>query len=314
VNTGNALDIGARASRRRPGLSRASGKSEFAVRFLSDLRDDHAKYSKILSLLSREVTRLGDAPRRSLPLLRESFQFITRYLDDYHHPREDILFEQLARRSRSRMKLLAALRHEHRRGTLMSRRIASEIHEVLHSRRDGRLERLGRDVDRFVDQSRSHIGREERLMYSGASRTLTEKDWRTIESAAPTPDPVLALDGLRGQYPLLTRYFESSHPRYVPGESRGLTDRLRLDKAGATYGHWVGRLVQTLMISHRHRAEAVNLTVRTVRTICTPRLPGDYAVAVYDQCGHDLREIRRWTQEWREHFGCSSGKRAKPAI
>ena len=91
-------------------------------------------------------------------------------------------------------------------------------------------------------------------------------------------------------------------------------ERLRLDKASAAYGHWVGRLVQALMMTRRHNAEAREFAVRTVRTLCTPRSPADYAAAVRGECLRDLEEIRRWASEWRDQFACGSQRAAKSAF
>jgi hemerythrin-like domain-containing protein len=270
----------------------------FGDQFMAGLRADHADFTQILSLLSRELSGLGNTPRRSLPLLCEAFQFITLYFDDYHHPREDVLYEQLGLRSKRNAKLLVALRHEHRRGTLMSRRLLSEIHERLHTRPIDSFDSLAADVDRFVDQSRAHIEREERLMYSQATAALKDKDWRVIESAAPLASSQIPLKHSGRRYPLLARYLEAGRSRLVPSGSP--VAWLHLDKAGETYGNFVGRIVQTVLMTRRQNQEAVQLAMRTMRAVCTPRMPSAYAEAVWSQCGRDVEMIKRWSQEWRE--------------
>jgi hemerythrin-like domain-containing protein len=265
---------------------------------MAGLRADHADFSQILSLLSREVSRLGEEPRRTLPLLREAFQFITLYFDDYHHPREDVLYEQLSRRSKRNAHLLSTLRHEHRRGTLMSRRLLSEIHERMNADPGAGLDTLAEDIDHFVDQARAHIEREERLMYSQATGVLRDKDWQEINRTSPVPDRQIGLHQGARRYPLLARYFQAERPLVVPSGSPMAW--LHLDRASARYGNFVGRIVQTCLMTGRQNAEAIRLTVQTVRALCTPRLPAAYAAAVRTQYSRDLEIVKRWSEEWRD--------------
>jgi hemerythrin-like domain-containing protein len=271
--------------------------------FMAGLRADHAQYSRILSLLSREVSQLSVATARTLPLLREAFQFVTLYLDAYHHPREDVLYDRLARRSKRSAAVLAKLQHEHRRGTLMSKRIFSEIHELTQSATESRLTSLGGDIDLFVDQSRDHIAREERLMYSQAMQILSDKDWRAIELAAPQTDPKIGLDHGGRRYPLLAEYFRSAAPRLVPGEATGMVERLGLERAGAVYGEFVGRTIEAIILAGRQNREALQLAYRSVRSLCILGSPQKYADAVRSTYRQDVGTLTRWTREWREQLG-----------
>ena len=280
-----------------------AGSSEPAT-FLAALRADHADYSRILSLLSREVSRLGEAAEATLPLLQEAFQFITLYLDTSHHPREDVMYERLAARSKRNARVLVALRHEHRIGTLISRRIFSQIHELLRESTPGRLSKLEKDVDRFVDQSRDHIAREERLMYSQATNVLSERDWRAIEAAAPPSNPRISLAHGGGRsYPVLARYFSSTaSPYLVPGETGRLTEALGLDEAVDQYGRFVGGAVEAAILAGRQSREAVDLALQSARAVCTPRLPGTYAAALRAAFRLDVATLSRWAGEWREQY------------
>jgi hemerythrin-like domain-containing protein len=284
----------------------ADAMMEPAVRFMAELRTDHADYSRLLSLLSREVSQLVDSPRRTLPLIREAFRFIIEYLDRYHHPREDVLYETLARRSTRHARALARLRREHQNTALVSQRIYNRLHELASTSDPCQLARVAADIDRFVDQSREHIDREEQIMYCGAAHVLSRKEWRAIEAAGPEYERRLSLKhGGERTYPLLANYFRSSTPYRVADNSTRLVEDLRLDAAGAAYGSLVGRAIETVFLAVRHNREALDLALASLRMLCTPRLPSAYADAIRMVYRSDVDALSRWTDEWRYHLGRS---------
>jgi hemerythrin-like domain-containing protein len=274
-----------------------------AARFMAELRLDHADYSRVLSLLSREVSHLAHSPRRRLPLIREAFKFVVDYLDRYHHPREDVLYESLARRSKRHGRVLVKLRREHCRKARVSQHIYDAIQELSSTAEPRKLANVAAALDRFVAQSRDHIDREERIMYSGAARVLSSRDWLAIEAAAPQYNRLCSLrQADESNYPLLASYFRSSAPYRVAGDGTQLVEHLRLDKAGAAYGNLVGRAVETVFLAFRQNHEALELAFESMRMLCTPRPPLAYADAIRMVYRSDVNAVSRWTDEWRYHF------------
>lgn len=269
--------------------------------FIRELRADHALYSRILSMLSREVNELPNNPRSTLALLVEAFEFIVAYFDGYHHAREDELYRQLARHSRSSANLLATLGSEHARGVQVSGRILGRLRELARAAVQPRLHELVAQVDGFVSEARSHIGLEERLMYSRRLRVLSAADWRSIESQAPSADPSVRLERSGSRYPLLSRYLGAGGTRYVPGSTHGVLD-LGIDTAGAAYGHLVGRGVEVMMLAGGQAREAASLVALTACILLTPRLPLSYVKAARRLIHRNVGSLRRWGDEWRTHL------------
>ncbi|MET0985298.1 MAG: hemerythrin domain-containing protein [Steroidobacteraceae bacterium] len=270
-------------------------------RFLSSLRADHADCSRVLSLLSRQANQLIEHPRAVLPLIYEAFQFITVYLDAGHHPREDVLYEYLARRSQRLARALRSLNREHVRGAVISQQIAVKIQRLMSAPETCELEALQESIDEFVDQQRNHIAAEERVMYSTALASLSAQDWRSIEAVAPRHERRFSLNH-RGNrtYPLLERYFSSNAPHLMAATNGTL--RLGLHKATDAYGKVVGHALEAGWIALRQNREAVSLVVQSLRAVCTPqRLPA-YRAAVRTAYRADVNTMARWTDEWREHI------------
>lgn len=272
--------------------------------FLTALRVDHADCSRILSLLSREANQLSERPRDALCLIREALRFITVHLDACHHPREDVLFEHLARRSRRLERALQALHREHERGAQLGRRLAAQVEQFLSVPRNAsRLETLQDEIEQFVDHQRDHIGDEERVLYSSALDSLSAFDWRAIESAAPRYDTRSGLSNARA-YPLLARYFNSSAPHHMVASS-GTMQRLGIHRASEAYGHVVGHAIEACWIAVRQNREAFRLASQSLRAVCTPRSLPAYTKAVRVAYRTDVDTLARWTDEWRTHLSAA---------
>jgi len=63
--------------------------------FLEDLVKDHARIRRILELFAQELVHLRNADNADLELLQESLDYCRKYLDGYHHKKEDVILEVL---------------------------------------------------------------------------------------------------------------------------------------------------------------------------------------------------------------------------
>jgi hemerythrin-like domain-containing protein len=215
-----------------------------AERVLYSLRQEHARLSQLLTLLSRECSELERDPQAIAPLLREALQYVVQHTNIHHHPREEILFEQLARRSPQHRELRDALAHEHEATFRVCEAKLRALEQVASQQRPSaeELASLARAVDRLAREMRDHIVREEEILYSGAERLLEASDWRDVESLRETPDPLSAGD--RSRYPKLRAYFREPERR-THGNPASVFERLGVDEAFERFGDgvaWMQRL------------------------------------------------------------------------
>ena len=107
---------------------------------MHSLRQEHARLSQLLTLLSRECSELEREPQAVVPVLREALQYVVQHTNVHHHPREEVLFEQLARRSPQHRELRDALEREHEaavRVGLSKLRALEQLDESPGTRRGG---------------------------------------------------------------------------------------------------------------------------------------------------------------------------------
>ena len=275
-------------------------------RFMQQLRNDHADLTRVLSLLSIEIERLAHRPQQVLPLLAEVFAFITTQMDVAHHPREDVLFAHLARRSRRYARKLAQLRESHGSGTLRNRELSDRIADARRNFGTDRLAALGRALDLFIEEVREHIGIEERVFYSRAMQVLDATDWAAIERDVSNLEKGSRFKrNARRRDPLFLRQAQISGRRHIHGDAGGVFEQLGIDRAGLVYGEVFGHAVGTLILAGLHGREAVWLAGTVLRSFLTPRSPLAYPSVVFGVFKVGFRAGVRWAEAWHEHFRAS---------
>ena len=73
--------------------------TDIGSEYLSGLREDHARFSRVLSMIGRDARRIVDETDEVLPLFEEAIHYIVNFQNVHHHPREEIMFARIARRS-----------------------------------------------------------------------------------------------------------------------------------------------------------------------------------------------------------------------
>lgn len=154
---------------------------------LQALRREHANLAQLLELIDRELDG-REAP--DLGLLRGVVDYFLTYPEQYHHPKEDLIYRALCRRDPALAPAIGDLVAEHEELTLATHELSDALDRA---RRHGAnsetgMRRLGRA---FVDFYRDHMIKEERGFFVEAERCFTAEEWRDLlaEIADPT-DPV----------------------------------------------------------------------------------------------------------------------------
>lgn len=207
--------------------------SEAGNDYVYNLRKDHARFSRVLSMIGRDARRLINESEAVLPLFQEAVDYIVNFQNRYHHPREEVMFKKLADADPSLRKTAKKLAREHHAVD----RIGESIQAVLKraasagTSRESRR-RLAEKLERFAEEMRSHIREEEELLYSRVWGEFSDEDWQQIADIAPPDDPLGRAQSRR--YPLLAKYVDGGGGHSdVSMASVTLLDRMeaRLDQA-----------------------------------------------------------------------------------
>lgn len=150
---------------------------------LRALRREHADIAHLLELIDRQLDG-REVP--DLGLLRGILDYLLTYPDQYHHPKEDLIYRALCRRDPALAPVIGDLVAEHEELSLATRALSDALDRAC---RDGAgsetgMRRMGRA---FVDFYREHMIKEERDFFLEAERCFTAEMW--LDLAADVSDP-----------------------------------------------------------------------------------------------------------------------------
>jgi hemerythrin-like domain-containing protein len=169
------------------------------------LRLDHARLSRVLREVEVQRARLQSHAEAAKPVLADATQYLLDYQHAFHHPREDRLFELLAARRPELRAEVKALGREHRGGLRHAEQLAAKLGHLGARRLRGSAgERLGRELQQYVDRTREHMRREERaVFYAGVESMLEPDDWIALGEDDAREDPMGDAARFAHRYPSL---------------------------------------------------------------------------------------------------------------
>ena len=159
---------------------------------MGDLHRDHRNVRELLGMLARELDAVGDASGGDFELMRDIMVYMTRYPDYTHHPKEDLMFEQMRVRgiAPDTEATIEKLVREHvalaEKGNIFRDMLIGVVDGALVER--DALVATGRDYTDFLGY---HARLEDDTVFVEAERLLDDTDWSVIETAFEAQaDPV----------------------------------------------------------------------------------------------------------------------------
>lgn len=150
-------------------------------RILQGLHEDHINLSRIATLIAGELAKIESNGQPDFGLLEDAMAYVTAYPDAYHHPTEDVMFDQLKRVVPEARADIDALSAEHadliNAGRAFLRIVQAVEEEALVTRAE--LCAKGRD---YLDTLTSHMDKEESGLFRLAADCLDSADWDAIDA------------------------------------------------------------------------------------------------------------------------------------
>lgn len=268
--------------------------------FLRDLREDHARFCRVLSMIGRDARRLVDEPDAVMPLFEEAIDYVVNFQNVHHHPREEEMFAMIAEVSPSLAAPAKRLTDKHRASHRTGKQLL-ELLENVSNESDDRAARikLARGLESFAKNMRDHINQEEELLYAHAWRELSASNWEELERTAPPPDPLGLSQG--GRYPHLASYVsEGQAHSTVSLQNSPLAEFL--SSRFKPLVRMAGRLQNVQTLAMRQQWEAFTLSRKYFSEIgWFPLLKPINSLDIGMKSARQFGEAhRRWLREWRE--------------
>ena len=145
---------------------------------------EHVYFKRLLDLLDEQVSVFETGMQPSYELMLDVITYLREYSDRFHHPREDVAFERLARHRPELALVLQRLRQEHRVIATAGENLARLLDAIVEGSIVERKE-VEAAAATYLLYYGAHIAREESDVLAHAGRCLTDEDWEAVRAAVP---------------------------------------------------------------------------------------------------------------------------------
>jgi hemerythrin-like domain-containing protein/prefoldin subunit 5 len=177
----------------RAGPSRKVSRKAPADRLsdiLETLYSEHRYLASLLDNLDKQIARLKPGKIPDYHLLLDIIDYLTHYPDQYHHPREDLLFNSMLEHDDGFKPLLERLEREHHTLSAYNHDLFHELTQIAAGRAVNRPELLHR-IERYSAEYRKHMDYESREIFPRAKGSLSAADRRKLgEKTRYIDDPL----------------------------------------------------------------------------------------------------------------------------
>ncbi len=151
---------------------------------------EHAHFFSLLDLMEEQVAAFHEAEQPDYRIMLDIVSYLRESPDRSHHPREDVIFAQLAIRDPSMRIPIARLLQEHRVVAVSGEELRSRLEEVLAGTVVPRAD-LEATAAVYLTYYRHHLATEEKEVLPRAAKSLTPQDWKLVANVLPPgPDPL----------------------------------------------------------------------------------------------------------------------------
>ena len=145
---------------------------------------EHVYFKQLLGLLQKQLDLFHRGGQPNYELILDIVSYLRDYSDSFHHPREDVAFERLARRCPDLKLMLARLGQEHHviaaAGEALRRLVQAIDGGAIIPR--GEVEVAAAT---YLVYYGTHIAKEEEDVLTRAAQELGPEDWEAVRAAVP---------------------------------------------------------------------------------------------------------------------------------
>lgn len=151
------------------------------------LREEHANMRILLELIEREFQH---AEKPDFGLLHEIMTYCLTYPDQYHHPKEDLIYRAICDHDPQVTPAIGDLEAEHEEIGIATRELADLV-ETAHAKPEDPPPGMKEVALAFVAQYRDHITREDGEFFPSALQILGPEEWAAVNDEISHPgDPL----------------------------------------------------------------------------------------------------------------------------
>ena len=169
---------------------------------LKKLYRDHAHFNRLMDLLERQLDGLEEGSGPVPPLLTELVAYVADYVDTFHHPVEDQLYQLMLARSDTGREQLDRLLGDHQLLTNVTRKLRKALAAIEGNGAQARSEALALGRELVRDQ-RAHMQFEEKEAFPLLREELAAEAFDQAAAAIPAMEDPLLDAAQQKRYPAL---------------------------------------------------------------------------------------------------------------
>jgi hemerythrin-like domain-containing protein len=231
---------------------------------METLRSEHRHMASVMELFKEQLDAIEQGQLVDTHVIYEIMDYLVRWPDQFHHPREDLIYGRVAEVDPKAADNVDSLQREHDVMAKQSRAVLADIEQWREGNLDGQaVIKSGRA---YIERLYAHMTSEEKLVFPQIEAVLTATDWRELEiddQLRPVSDPV----------------FGGRVDREFRNMARKLRRNLRLRVERGAMIEWVG--IEAFMES----LEVMSMAYDNARTAT-----GDHLRAAVDDAVDMVRE------------------------
>ena len=165
-----------------------------ARELMTELREDHRNMTVVLDLMSGLVEQMEAGNDPDFELFDEIMRYMTVYPDAVHHPKEDIVYEQLRSKRPDLSEGLDHVPDDHSDIAHLSSLLRDEV-EAVNAGAAVRREKMIEDTAAYILRLRNHIRWEEEDLFKRIDSMLEDEPGKVdISAIGHIKDPVFELE------------------------------------------------------------------------------------------------------------------------
>lgn len=191
------------------GPKRKSGPKKDPLKdILETLYSEHRYISSLLDTLEREALRLKPGKIPDYHLMLDIVDYLTHYPDQYHHPREDMLFSGMLDSDSSFQSELDRLLREHETLHHYNHELLAQLTAIADGRPVNRPELMG-SITRYIAGYRQHVEYENKEIFPRAKGKLRASDLKKLSAKTRYLDDPLFGGEVQYRYQRLGRNMQT---------------------------------------------------------------------------------------------------------
>lgn len=153
------------------------------MRTIKIIKSEHRNLAAVLHSIENLVDEIDKGKQADLTIFHGLFTYIDRFLDRYHHPKEnEYLFPLLLEKAPDTKELVEELGRQHKQGEILFVEMLKALSAFEFSGKN-EFQTFREAVLRYTAFERDHAIKEEREVLPRAQQVFDASDWEAIDAA-----------------------------------------------------------------------------------------------------------------------------------